>query len=245
MHYLKCYEEMLKNTVTYVQILLNKMRKQTQNWTVTSKQFNLLPKLCLRAHGYEVYMGTLYYSRYNTMCRTDVCQIGKLQKELRQRAFNIENALRYIKAVEYEFDVMYQQKNTNAILAAANEIMNKTAEQAKDSIESTEAAAKESSKLSTIWAIGGIVVSLLLGIISLWYSGKTAKESSEELKTVREELSISIGTLSGVISEMDNQVEQLVQEDYMIENIKNVQGTLNEIDDKLTRINKIVSGNNK
>ena len=44
---------------------------------------------------------------------------------------------------------------------------------------------------------------------------------------------------------MDNQVEQLVQEDYMIENIKNVQGTLNEIDDKLTRINKIVSGNNK
>ena len=159
--------------------------------------------------------------------------------------FNIENALRYIKAVEYEFDVMYQQKNTNAILAAANEIMNKTAEQAKDSIESTEAAAKESSKLSTIWAIGGIVVSLLLGIISLWYSGKTAKESSEELKTVREELSISIGTLLGVISEMDNQVEQLVQEDYMIENIKNVQGTLNEIDDKLTRINKIVSGNNK
>lgn len=245
LHYLKCYEEMLKNTVTYVQILLNKMRKQTQNWTVTSKQFNLLPKLCLRVHGYEVYMGTLYYSRYNTMCRTDVCQIGKLQKELRQRAFNIENALRYIKAVEYEFDVMYQQKNTNAILAAANEIMNKTAEQAKDSIESTEAAAKESSKLSTIWAIGGIVVSLLLGIISLWYSGKTAKESSEELKTVREELSISIGTLSGVISEMDNQVEQLVQEDYMIENIKNVQGTLNEIDDKLTRINKIVSGNNK
>ena len=79
----------------------------------------------------------------------------------------------------------------------------------------------------------------------MWYSGKTAKESSEELKTVREELSISIGTLSGVISEMDNQVEQLVQEDYMIENIKNVQGTLNEIDDKLTRINKIVSGNNK
>ena len=232
LHYLECYEEMLKNTVIYVQMMLSTMRRKTDNWKINDRIFKVLPELCLRARGYEVYMSTLYHSRYNTLCKKDVAYFNNSLKRLRQRAFNIENALRYLRTVEYEFDVMYQQKNTAAILTAANDIMQGTSNQANASM----IAITNSAKSSTRWAIFGIIVSLIFGAGSIIYSGVSAKKSSNELREVRTELNSSIDTLSNIIYEISTQVEAYENVASGIDAINKQLNLLRNIDSQLKEI---------
>lgn len=232
LHYLECYEEMLKNTVIYVQMMLSTMRRKTDNWKINDRIFKVLPELCLRARGYEVYMSTLYHSRYNTLCKKEVAYFNNSIKRLRQRAFNIENALRYLRTVEYEFDVMYQQKNTAAILTAANDIMQGTSNQANASM----IAITNSAKSSTRWAIFGIIVSLIFGAGSIIYSGVSAKKSSNELIEVRTELNLSIDTLSNIIYEISTQVEAYENVASGIDAINKQLNLLRNVDSQLKEI---------
>ena len=232
LHYLACYEDMLCTSVTFLQLILSDMKSQTHNWTITDPKFISLSQVCLRARGYEVYMATLYHSRYNTLCKKEVSYYNNQYKKLRQRAFNIENALRYIRAVEYEYDVMYQQKNTAEILTAANDIMRGTSNQANASM----VAITNSAKSSTCWAIFGIIVSLIFGAGSIIYSGVSAKKSSNELREVRTELNLSIDTLSSIVSEISTQVDEFDSIALGIEKLNSQQELLRKIDRKLNNM---------
>ena len=170
---------------------------------------------------FNFHMGESYWRNFNNSL-----------KRLRQRAFNIENALRYLRTVEYEFDVMYQQKNTAAILTAANDIMQGTSEQANTSM----VAITNSAKSSTRGAIFGIIVSLIFGAGSIIYSGISAKKSSNELREVRTELNSSIDTLTNIIYEISTQVDEYGNVVSGIDAINKQLNLLRKIDSQLKEI---------
>lgn len=209
LHYLDCYEKVLRGYVAMSRFWFKQLRKKNEGENETV--YKVLPQFFLIVKGYEVYLSSLYNSRYNTMCRLNQSiteeNDGKESREcerrrkLRQLAFNIENSIKFFKALEFEFDIRYQRKNTEAII-------NRVVDEATVNMTATA----KSSKESTCFAIGSIILSLILSVISIGYSIALSKESSEELHSVKESLDVSIRDLSNVILEVSEQQDVLSED---------------------------------
>lgn len=203
LHYLKCYEKVLKGMVAQSKMWMNILRNK--NLDNNTKVFVAIPKLCLMARGYDAYLSTLYNSRYNTWCRLDyipeqeeVAEKCESKKDLRQIAFNIENSIKYFRALEYEFSLTYQQKNTESVI-------NQVAAKAELNMNATSKSSKDSTKL----AIFSIVFSLVFSLGSMVYSARLSEQSSEELKATKQSLDTSIQELSDVINGIDMQQDSI------------------------------------
>lgn len=203
LHYLKCYEKVLQGMVAQSKMWMNILRKK--DLSSNTKVFVAIPKLCLMARGYDAYLSTLYNSRYNTWCRLEhipeqeeVTEGCERKIELRQIAFNIENSIKYFRALEYEFDLTYQQKNTEAVIK-------KVAVDAERNMNAT----LKSSTGSTRWAVYSIILSLIFSLGSAVYSARLSDQSSEELKAAKQSLDISIQELSEVMNGIEMQQDSI------------------------------------
>lgn len=229
-HYLKCYEKVLQSMVAQSKLWMNILRNK--NLENNTKVFVAIPKLCIMARGYETYLGTLYNSRYNTWCHlnhtlehedgSDECN---RKKEMRQLAFNIENAIKYFRALEYEFGLTYQQKNTEAVI-------NRTAREASNNMQ----AIAVSSKSSTRWAVASIVISCLFSLGSIGYSARIAKQSSAELDATKRSLDISIEELADITRNVSLQQDSLHRDvlgntemDELQKSIRNLQKSIDKL----------------
>lgn len=177
-HYLIKHEETVLNLVKWGKNYLRyviELEKQNPNRTEL-KIYDIFPQMYVMALGYNAYIHSLYNSIYNTGCKVS----NSTEKEMRRRAFNIENSARYFNVLKAFFDTRIRQANNNAVL-----------KKAEDSITIATNNLKEtriSSRQSTKWAIAGIIISLIVGIASIIYSIYLSSESSEELNEVKNEL---------------------------------------------------------
>jgi len=243
LHYLQCYEKVLRGYVAMARVWFRVFAKKNaidENLVLQS-----IPKHCLIVKGYGVYLNSLYNSRYNTLCRLhnlpteaytpndnneeEIVEC-ETRKELRQLAFNIENAIKFFSVVEYEFNIKYQQKNTEAVLEKT------TSESAKNM--NTIVA---SSKQSTNWAIGGIVVSFLLSVLSIGYSVHLSQESSAELRFTKHNLDISIKDLSRIISDVSMRQDSLHKDVLDANEMKDLKSDIYQIEQSLRKIQSQIS----
>ncbi len=206
-HYLQRYEFVLRSIVDSIHEWLESIRAKSD---IKDAIFKAFPKLCLKARGYEVYMDTLYHSRYNKKCRVNCYD----NRKLRQRAFNIENAQRYIKAAEYEYSIKYQHNSSTTLQAIAERNIQLVQETAQRNITATQETAEQnikevrkSAKSSTLLAL----VSIVLGIISIIYSECTSYKSSKDLLELRIKLETTIVNVSATVEEIRNQ-QNAIQE---------------------------------
>ncbi len=126
-HYLERYEKALTDLVKYTQKARECITKKHK-----VKNYYSFGKLILKAKGYEVYLNALYDSIYNTKCKLGICsressnsnqneqstegpQTDQEQsdnlKDMRRRAFNIENLINYFNACGQEYNINVQQHN--------------------------------------------------------------------------------------------------------------------------------------
>ena len=199
-HYLQRYEFVLQSMVENIHLWLESIREKED---IEDKIFTSFPKICLKARGYEVYMDALYRSRYNKKCRVD-CYADR---ELRQRAFNIENAQKYIKAAEYEYSVKYKHNSTRVLQAIAEKNMLLVQENAQRNIDIIRETAgdnlkevRKTANSSTCLAI----ISILLGIVSVVYSVYTSYLSSNELVKLQTKLEATMDKVSATTGEIQN-----------------------------------------
>lgn len=228
-HYLQRYEFILRAIVDNIHEWLEAIRAKTD---IKDKIFTSFPKMCLKARGYEVYMDALYHSRYNKKCRVNCYD----DRELRQRAFNIENAQRYIRAAEYEYSIKYQHNSSTALQAIAERNMKLVQETAQQNMKLTQKTAQENinevrrtANSSTRWAL----VSIALGIVSIVYSVYTSHTSSKELYKLQTKLETTIENVSVTAEEIRNQQSE----------IQKLLPELNDVEsqnDKLTRIERLI-----
>lgn len=220
-HYLKCYERVLSNMVEAARYGLQMIReKQRENKGSEIKAYNSYARMSILAKGYEAYLNALYDSVYNTQCRMHCNMLGGMQdvmqkedtsqnepqnkrkeilKEMRRRAFNIENAIKYFAALDYEFYINVQQHNTikiiNHTVENANKNMDATLNSSKLAIEATSAenqrTIKEianSSRSSIKWAVISITVGFVFSLAATLYSSYLSRMSSIELQDTKTEL---------------------------------------------------------
>lgn len=228
-HYLQRYEFMLRSMVDNIHEWLEAIRAKSD---IKDKVFTSFPKICLKARGYEVYMDALYHSRYNKKCRVNCYD----DRELRQRAFNIENAHRYIKAAEYEYSIKYQHNSSIALQSIAEENMKLVQETAQQNMTLTQEAAKENIKTvlktahsSTRWAI----VSIVLGIVSIGYSVYTSHASSKELYKLQTKLETTIDSVSVTVKKIRNQQSEIQE---LLPELNDVKSQ----NEKITRIERML-----
>lgn len=230
LHYLECYEKVLRGYVAMSRFWFRQLRDKGK--CENEYAYKVLPQFFLIVKGYEAYLNTLYNSRYNTMCRlnhlpiedkSEKDEIGSKEcerrKKLRQLAFNIENSIKFFKALEFEFDIRYQRKNTEAII-------NRVIDEASSNMAATTKSSKESTKL----AIASIILSFIFSIVSIWYSAVLSKESSEELNSTKQFLDISIHELSGIIQSIGEQQDSLHKEVLENHELENIQSSLKRIE---------------
>lgn len=238
LHYLECYEKVLRGYVSMSRVWFRQLRNKGKG--DNEKAYKVLPQFFLIVKGYEAYLSTLYNSRYNTMCRLNHLPIeesdeeGERKKKLRQLAFNIENSIKFFKALEFEFDIRYQRKNTEAII-------NKVANEASENM----AATVKSSKESTCLAIISIVISFMISILSIGYSVVLSNESSEELNSAKQSLDISIHELSEIIKNVSAQQDRLHKDVLEYRNMEEIQLNLKEIEQGMRKIYLQISSNNQ
>lgn len=219
-HYLRNHERAVLDLVKNAKTLLRSMFEMEMEKGVPEKiqVYESFPSMYVMALGYDTYIHSLYDSIYN-----NECSIHYKDKSLRRRAFNIENSVRYFNVLYAFFDTKIIRKVNNLSIlkkAEANlknseislkqlEKSLRTAEQslsvsqaslttsqntlktANYNIEETQKAAKSSTK----WAIGSILFSLFIGVISILYSIHLSNESSEQLEEVKSELLNTLGNL--------------------------------------------------
>lgn len=220
MHYLECYEKILCESANAAQSWIHSTRSKYPDLDIQDIQFNVFPNLCLRARGYEVYMGALYRSRYNTKCRPNSTVSDDKTRLYRQRAFNIENALRYINAAEYEFSIKYEHKNNIKLRAAADRNMQETIVNAKKTVTAVGEAANsnmqaisttaennikmsaKSNRTSVRWAIFSIIMGLFASLCSILYSYKLSEQSSDQINIMRDSLNTTIMDVSSFVSKI-------------------------------------------
>lgn len=218
-HYLRNHEravlDLVKNAKTLLRSVLEMEKEKGMPDEI--RMYESFPSMYVMALGYDTYIHSLYDSIYN-----NECSIHNKDKSLRRRAFNIENSVRYFNVLYVFFDTKIRKVNNLSILkkAEANlknseeslkrlETSIRTAERslmvsqdslntsqdtlktANYNIEETQKAAKSSTK----WAIGGILFSLFIGVISIIYSIHLSNESSEQLEEVKSELLNTLGNL--------------------------------------------------
>lgn len=177
-HYLIKHEETILNLVKWGKNYLRnviELEKQSHNRT-EFKIYDIFPQMYVMTLGYNAYIHSLYNSIYNTGCKIS----NNTEKEMRRRAFNIENSIRYFNVLKAFFDTRIRQVNNNAVLKKAEDSITI----ATNNLEET----RVSSRQSTRWAIAGIIISLIFGIASILYSIYLSRESSEELNEVKNEL---------------------------------------------------------
>lgn len=170
-HYLKEHEQTVLNLVKWGKNFLRTVIDLEKRYpeAADSKIYEIFPRMYVMALGYNAYIHSLYDSVYNSECRVTNSTV----KEMRRRAFNIENSVRYFNVLKVFFDIRIRQLNTKAVL-----------KKAENSIEAIRVSARQ----STLWAIAGIIISLVIGIGSILYSVSLSRQSSQELNEVRNEL---------------------------------------------------------
>ena len=218
-HYLCNHEravlDLVKNAKTLLRSVLETEKKKGMPEEI--RVYESFPSMYVMALGYDTYIHSLYDSIYN-----NECSIHNTDKSLRRRAFNIENSVRYFNVLNVFFDTKIRQVNNLSILKKAEANLKNseeslkqleksirtaerslsisqdslntsqnTLETANDNIEETRNAAKGSTR----WAIGGILFSLFIGVISIFYSIHLSNESSRQLEEVKIELLNTLGTV--------------------------------------------------
>ncbi len=170
-HYLKQHEETVLNLVkwgkNFLRTVIDLEKRHPE--IADSKIYEVFPQMYVMVLGYNAYIHSLYDSVYNSECKVS----GSSAKEMRRRAFNIENSVRYFNVLKVFFETRIRQLNNKAVLRKA-----------QYSIEAT----RDSARQSTLWAIAGIIISLVIGIGSILYSVFLSRQSSQELNEVRNEL---------------------------------------------------------
>lgn len=207
--------DLVKNAKTLLRSVLETEKKKGMPEEI--RVYESFPSMYVMALGYDTYIHSLYDSIYN-----NECSIHNTDKSLRRRAFNIENSVRYFNVLNVFFDTKIRQVNNLSILKKAEANLKNseeslkqleksirtaerslsisqdslntsqsTLETANDNIEETRNAAKGSTR----WAIGGILFSLFIGVISIFYSIHLSNESSRQLEEVKIELLNTLGTV--------------------------------------------------
>ncbi len=218
-HYLKNHEIAILNLVNNAKRLLRyvtDLEKSGQRQD-SIREYESFPSMYIMALGYDTYIRSLLESVYNKECN-----IYNEDRELRRRAFNLKNSVRYFNALYVYFDTKIRQTNYLSILKKAEDNLRNSEESLRrleSNLEATQASlnlsqqnlatagitlrtsernlieTKNSAKSSTHWAIAGIVFSAVFSLISVIYSVKTSNDSSKQLEEVKSEL---IRTLNNI-----------------------------------------------
>lgn len=219
-HYLENHERtilnLLKNAKTLLREVVDKEKQSDRK--VEIRDYESFPSMYIMALGYDAYISSLYKSAYNKECN-----IGTAERDLRRRAFNIENSIRYFRVLYVFFETKIRQANNLAILQKAeanlknSEInlqqLQESIETAKDSLvlssdtlQKTEQTLKTSqtnieetrnaASSSTKWAIASIAISFIIGVGSLIYACVQSRDSARQLENVRQELITTLDSLN-------------------------------------------------
>ena len=212
MHYLKTYSNVISMFVEYLQLAIRRTRIDKND--VKPEARELIQDMCLKAKGYEVYMGVLYRSKYNTQCRLDNTD----NRELRHLACNIENGMRYIRLIEHEFSEYMQQTYVDHMI-----------EDAKKSLKSSKRSIR----------IG--LYSIALGVISLVIAIIMSSNSTKELHSVKQSMLQNLHNIPELIQESEKRDKELfkkqedIQEEITVTQ-KETEKQLNSIENSLNKI---------
>lgn len=187
MHYLSKYSDIISFIVDYLRRAIRRTRENKDE--IRPETRSLIQQFCLSARGYEVYMGVLYRSRYNSLCKIDGGD-----RDWRHKACNIENGLRYIRTIEHEYSEYTQQKFVDKVIKDA---------------ESSLVSSSKSIKISKISNYVGIA-SLVIGVISVFIAFNIARQSTTELKEVKESLQRDIEIIPTSLSETEAKIQGLL-----------------------------------
>lgn len=194
-HYLENYERTVLNLVSRAKKFLRyvvDMEKEQPETTI--REYEAFPNMYVMALGYDTYIHSLYDSVYNRECRTT----NEQEKQLRRRAFNIENSVRYFHVLYVFFDTKIRKNHTLSILKKAEENLIgighnlETSETNLRSSLTNLEETKKAAKSSTIWAVASILIGFIVGIAGICYSINLSKDSSRELQETRMQLEKTI-----------------------------------------------------
>ena len=236
-HYLKNHERAVLDLVNSAKRLLRHVTDLEKNGQghESIREYDSFPDMYVMALGYDTYIRSLFESVYNKECR-----ISNEDKELRRRAFNLENSIRYFKALYVYFDTRIRQKNYVSILKKSEDNL-KNSEESLRRLETNLQATQESlnlsqqnldtagntlrtseknlietknaAKSSTHWAIYSIVFSALFSILGLWYSVKTSNDSSDQLEEVKSQLIETLKEVKqGIPDDESNKTQAILEE---------------------------------
>ena len=203
LHYLKMYGNFMSNSVSSLQYAIRAVRNNKK--LVRPDTRGWIQELCLFAKGYEVYMGVLYGSKYNTICKTN-----STNRAWRHVACNIENGMNYVRTVEHEYGEYNQQSFVEEV---KNEALS-SLESAKQSIDLAQKSINLGKK-SIYLGWGSVIlggVSIFAAVISIVYASRIARSSSRELQEVAGALKQNIGTIPADISMINSNVDSLLIE---------------------------------
>ena len=206
LHYLSMYGEFMSNSVKSLQFAIRAVRENRKLVKPGTRSF--IQELCLFAKGYEVYMGVLYRSKYNTICNT-----ASADRDWRHIACNIENGMNYVRTIEHEYGEYSQQSFIEDVkneALSSLESARKSLNLAKESIN----LGKKSIYLGWGSVILGIV-SIVAAVISIVYASRIARSSSKELQEVAGSLKQNIGTIPTDISKINSRVDSLLFENHL------------------------------
>lgn len=211
LHYLNNYNNVISNTVRYIQLAIRSTRRNKDE--IRPETRSGIQEVCLYARGYEVYMGVLYHSKYNTISKTE-----SNDREWRHIACNIENGLRYIRTIEREYGEYTQQRFVDKVIKDA---------------ESSLKSSNKSIKISKISNFVGIA-SLIIGIISFFAAFKIARQSTNEMREVRDALKQEIEIIPASLSETESKIQELKAEQDSLHIIDiNIQNQLQSVSKKV------------
>lgn len=185
-HYLRTYGEYISNSVNNLQTAIQRVREKKEEIKPESR--SLVQRLCTLAQGFEVFMGVLYRSKYNTICKTN-----SEDRNWRHLACNIENGLRYVRTIENE----YAQSSQRVFVERVK----------KDAIDSLEKANQsiEAGRRSLIYGR----ISVVLGLVSIVIAFCIAQCSSHELSTVRDSLEKELDSIPTTFNAINTRLDSL------------------------------------
>lgn len=121
-HYLKRHESTVLNLVkwgkTHLRTVIDLEKQNPDKTKITL--YEIFPQMYVMALGFNAYIHSLYNSVYNVDCRIS----NSSEKEMRRRAFNIENSVRYFNVLKVFFDTRIRQVNNSAVLKKAEDSIN-------------------------------------------------------------------------------------------------------------------------
>ena len=208
-HYLRTYSKVISDTANYIQFLIRRVRYNKKEFCYQTR--DIIQKLCLYARGYEVYMGVLYHSKYNS-----ICNIDSKDRNWRHCACNIENGLRYIRTIEREHGEYIQQSFIDKVISDA-----------ADSVKMS----KRSNRLGCF--------SIIIGIISFVVAFCLSNKSTQELDSVSNMLKQRIDTIPAYFTETNKDLKSLLTEQDSLRTIcLDLQKQLQMISDEINCLNK-------